>query len=292
MLVYIKWKARFWMIEVLKPGFYSTIQDLGRIGFREFGVPISGAMDRFSAKLANGLLGNDANAAVLEATLTGPILQFTCNTAISITGANITPKINKDPVLLNHRISVKKGDILAFGRLEYGYRAYIAVRGGFQTPIVMNSRSMYPNVTPSSKLETGEILYIKEDMESSMPSYAGIKLKSGHFENTNLDVLKGPEFEALPVIFKEELKTRVFTLSKNNNRMGYQFEETLENNLPSILTAPVLPGTVQLTPSGNLIVLMRDGQTSGGYPRILQLTEDAINVLAQKKVRDKIRFQF
>ena len=292
MLVFINWKVRFWMIEVLKAGFYSTIQDLGRVGYREFGVPISGAMDRFSAKLANRLLGNDINDAVLEITLTGPTLNFNCNTTICITGANMNPKVNEEPILLNHRISVKFGDILSFGKLELGYRTYIAVGGGFQSPIIMKSRSMYPNVTATSKLEAHVILAIKEDRDMSIASYAAIKLRNDHFANTNLEVLKGPEFEALPAKLQEELAAMMFTVSKNNNRMGYQFVETLENAIPSILTAPVLPGTVQLTPSGNLIVLMRDGQISGGYPRIMQLTEESINVLAQKKVGDSVCFQF
>jgi len=279
------------MIKVLKPGFYSTIQDLGRIGYRQFGVPTSGVMDTFSAKFANGLLGNDPNAAVLEVTFTGPTLQFNCKTSISITGANINPKLNEEPILLNHKILVKNWDILAFGKLEDGCRAYVAVSGGFQTPILMNSRSMYPNITASIKLEANDILDVIVDKEILNPSYASIKFNSDFFENAILEVSKGPEFEALPVSLKEELEARVFTISKNNNRMGYQFVETLENNIPSILTAPVLPGTVQLTPSGNLIILMRDGQTSGGYPRILQLTEESINVLAQKKVGDSVLFR-
>lgn len=291
MLVCINWKVRIWMIEVLKPGFYSTIQDLGRLGYREFGVPISGAMDRFSAKMANRLLGNDLNDAVLEVTLTGPSLQFNCSTLICITGANINPNVNKEPVHLNHRISMNSGDILTFGKLESGYRTYIAVRGGFLTPLVMNSRSMYPNITSSSKLTTHDLLHINEDIDASDRSYASIKLKSDHFENANLGAFKGPEFESLPAKLQVELESRMYTVSKNNNRMGYQFVETLKNTIPSILTGPVLPGTVQLTPSGNLILLMRDGQISGGYPRILQLTEEAINVLAQKKVGDPVRFQ-
>jgi allophanate hydrolase subunit 2 len=107
-----------------------------------------------------------------------------------------------------------------------------------------------------------------------------------------IDVLKGPEFEMLSKTQKDALFSKPFIVSKNNNRMAYQLTETLSNNLDSIITSSVLPGTVQLTPSGKLIVLMRDCQTTGGYPRILQLKESSINVLAQKFADSEISFNF
>jgi len=277
------------MIEILKPGFFSTIQDLGRNGYRNLGVPISGAMDQHSSKLANALLGNDPKDAVIEVTLTGPVIKFTCSTAICITGAQMRPKINEEPLPLNQKTIVIKGDVLSFGKLEFGFRSYIAISGGIQVPMIMNSRSMYTNITSDSRLRTGDILEIKEEQEALTSSFATIKYNRDHFKNSILETHKGPEFELLPDALQEELKTKNFTISKNNNRMGYQLVETLENDLPSILTAPVLPGTVQLTPSGKLIALMRDGQTSGGYPRVLQLSNEAINILAQKKAGDKVR---
>jgi len=280
------------MVEVLKPGFYTTIQDLGRIGYREYGVPVSGAMDHYSARFANALLGNDEKDAIIEITLIGPTLKFSCDTSICITGANMNPKLDEKPIQLNRRIIVEKNSILTFGKLEFGCRAYIAIAGGFKTEVVMNSRSMYANITSKNRVEANDILEIIPILENVIRSNSVIKPDEGVFNKTILEVLKGPEFDMLPIRLQKQIVTKEFTVSKNNSRMGYQLEGRLENNLKSILTGPVLPGTVQLTPSGKLIVLMRDGQTTGGYPRVLQLKDMAINVLSHKRVGDLIRFQF
>ena len=279
------------MIEILNPGFYSTIQDLGRLGYRDIGVPISGCMDQHSSRLANALLGNDPNDAVIEVTLTGPTLKFTSSTAISITGARMIPKVNEKAISMSQKTIINSGDILSFGKLEFGYRSYIAVSGGFEAPMVMDSRSMYANITENNRLKTGDVLRIKEGIVPTYPSNAMIKYNRDHFQNTVLQAHQGPEFDLLSKKQQEELTTMEFTVSKNNNRMGYQLVESLKNDLAGIITAPVLPGTVQLTPSGKLILLMRDGQTSGGYPRVLQLQDEAINILAQKKANDKVSFQ-
>ena len=280
------------MVKVLKSGFYTTIQDIGRVGGREYGVPLGGAMDAYSSQLANALLGNNKNDAVLEVTLVGPVLQFSCNTAICITGANLNPKLNAKEIPLAHLIPVKPSDTLTFGKLEYGCRAYVAVSGGFQTELVMNSRSMFPNLTKNIMVNDGDKLSVIESKQVPDNSYSTIRSSYNLFNDRELKCFEGPEFFKLPKNLQNRLTSTKFTVSKNNNRMGYQLEEFFENNLKSILTGPVLPGTVQLTPSGKLIVLMRDGQTTGGYPRVLQLKYESINVLAQKRVGDSIRFQF
>ena len=280
------------MIKVLKAGFYTTIQDLGRIGYREYGVPVSGVMDSYSAQLANALLGNGSKDAVLEITLTGPTLQFSCNTSICITGANMNPKLDSFPIQLNRKIVVSKNSILSFSKLDFGCRVYVAISGGFQTELIMNSRSMYSNITSKTRIKANDVLEIIPASENVTKSNSVIKPNKNIFDKMTLGTFKGPEFDMLPKKLQKQLETREFIVSKNNNRMGYQLEERLENNLESILTGPVLPGTVQLTPSGKLIILMRDGQTTGGYPRILQLKEESINVLAQKRAGDFIKFQF
>jgi allophanate hydrolase subunit 2 len=135
------------MIEVIKSGLYSTIQDLGRFGFENYGVPISGSMDQFSSIISNKLLGNKDQDAVMEITMTGPVLKFLEKTKISITGADISPSINNNPVKLNVVHDINKGDLLSFGKLKYGIRSYLSVSGGFSTKEVMGSKSMYPNIT-------------------------------------------------------------------------------------------------------------------------------------------------
>jgi biotin-dependent carboxylase-like uncharacterized protein len=279
------------MVKVIKAGFFTTLQDLGRFGFQQYGVPVSGVMDLYSAKLANALLNNDKNAAVFEITMTGPKLQFKCDTLICISGADISPQLNNASIKLNHVVKIRNGDVLSFGKLQYGFRCYLAVSGGFQTEMIMNSRSMYKNVTSQFMISEGDELTISEDNISSEISHASIKINTDHFTSKDIETYEGPEFNQLSKVQQNKLLFQEFAVSKENNRMAYQLEETLENNLKPIITSLVLPGTVQLTPAGKLIILMRNCQTTGGYPRVLQLKECTIDILAQKFTGSKIFFK-
>lgn len=278
------------MVKVIKTGFYSSIQDLGRIGFQKYGVPVSGAMDCYSARVANALLDNNKNAAILEITMTGPTLRFNYNTIICITGADISPMLNNVPIKLNSVVNIKKNDSVSFGKLNYGFRCYLAVSGGFQTETIMNSRSMYKDITSQNVLLVNDELSILVSSTNSGKTNSSIKIDTNHFTAKEIKVFKGPEFELLSKKQQQHLLSEEFTISKDNNRMAYQLVEVLKNNLKPIITSLVLPGTVQLTPSGKLIILMRDCQTSGGYPRVLQLKESSINMLSQKLTGNNIRF--
>lgn len=279
------------MIKVLKAGFYASIQDKGRVGFSTEGVPISGAMDGYSADIANAVINNSLDAAVLEITFGATELKFLTATVIAISGANFNPTINKKPIRQNSRIEVEKGDILFFGKPNYGVRSYLAVKGGFQTLKILGSRSQFINITDNFKIEPGDILELNTDETKLKSSNSLIKIPKTHFTLKEITCYEGPEFYMLTSLEKEKLFKTTFTISSDNNRMGYRLKENLKNNLPTILTAGVLPGTVQLTPFGNLIVLMRDCQVTGGYPRILQLTESSLDRIAQKTTNQKIRFR-
>ncbi len=278
------------MIKVLGPGFYSTIQDFGRKGFQQYGVPYSGVMDAYSAGLANHILGNSENAAVIEMAMTGAKLQFHVDTYICISGADMSPKLDENPILLNKNIKIQSGDVLSFGKLNSGFRCYLAVLGGFNTETIMGSQSMYKGITTLFNLSKNDELKINESNLFIDNKNASIKVNKEHFSINKIDVFKGPEFDLLQKNQQELLLETHFTISKDNNRMAYQLSESLENSLEPIITSAVLPGTVQLTPSGKLIILMRDCQTTGGYPRVLQLKESAINVLSQKFTGNMIRF--
>ena len=279
------------MIKVLFAGLYSTIQDLGRFGFQSIGVPYSGAMDDRAARLANALLGNDENDAVIEQTMVGVKLMFEIDTCIAITGAEMQAKIDNKAVELNKSVIVNKGSVLSFDGLKRGIRGYIGVNGGFQTPVVLGSRSMYPQVTGSHVLKAGDELKVIPLKKESLNQHAHLKVNSTYLDSETIEVFQGLEFEFLTRAQQKQLFNAVFHVSKLNNRMAYQLEELLPNNLEPILTSGVLPGTVQLTPSGKLIVLMRDCQTTGGYPRVLHLKEEALAVLGQKKFMDQIIFK-
>ena len=199
-------------------------------------------------------------------------MEFGIDTWICITGADFSPIINNLPCKINKPIEIKKGDILSFGRRMYGCRCYLSVSGGFNSKFFLGSSSMYEVVTGNSKLVKNEVLEIGTSLSINKKT-ATIKFNSDYLMTEEVKVFKGPEFHYLSEGQKEILFSKTFTVSGLNNRMAYQMEETLEHNIKSIITSLVYPGTVQLTPSGNIIVLMRDCQATGGYPRILQVSD-------------------
>lgn len=280
------------MLKVLKAGIFTSVQDKGRIGYAEFGVPVSGVMDGYSAALANGLLNNDLEDAVLEITLGNASFQFLKDTLVCIAGADFSPTINDIPIQLLRRIKVKKNDILSFNSFNYGVRCYLAVRGGFLSPKKLKSRSFYANITKKIKLNKGDEISYKPYLKKSfISSYASLKPNKALFKSDEIDCCKGPEFSLLNSNQQKKISEQTFTISKENSRMGYKLVEDITNDLPQILSSAVLPGTVQLTPSGKLIVLHRDCQVTGGYPRVLQLTENALNKLAQRTTGSQFCFK-
>lgn len=277
-------------IEVLHPGLYTSIQDAGRTGFRKFGVPVSGAMDLYASRTANLLLRNDEEDAVLEITQMGPKLKFTAPAKIAVSGADLSPQLNGKPISNNEVIIVEVGDELGFGKRQLGCRAYLAVSGGFLTEKALGSRSWYEDLTEDFRLEKGMKLAFEVNEKKKIETHSSLKFSGDYLLNEEIEVFPGPEFHRLSETQKLVLEESIFSVSKDNNRMAIQLQELLENDLDPILTGPVLPGTVQLTPGGKLIVLMRDGQTTGGYPRILQLTGEAVNSMSQKLQGDPIKF--
>ncbi|WP_435622549.1 biotin-dependent carboxyltransferase family protein [Flagellimonas sp.] len=277
------------MLRVLKSGFYTTLQDSGRFGFRNMGVPVSGVLDEVSVKKANILLENNPEDAVLEITMTGPTLLFEAPTFICLSGALLSATLNNKPVENYKVIKVESGDILSYGKLESGFRGYLAVKNGFQGQKVLNSYSQYFPVTQKKHIKEGEeIPYMP--VQEYQPAISELKLEN-HLAAQFLEVYKGPEFSLLSKRQLERLFSMEFVISEKNNRMAYQLSETIEPHAHTMVTSGTLPGTVQLTPAGKLIILMKDGQTTGGYPRILQLSEHSISVLAQKKSGDTIVFK-
>jgi len=240
--------------------------------------------------MANAIVGNTSECAVLELTMVGPKLMFECATAITVTGANMSPKING--VLISNfvLINVCRGDVLSFAASTIGFRSYLAVSGGFKTEIVMGSRSMYKNVTSNHCVNLGDILKINAT-KRPIVSHAYIKYDNTYINESEILITRGPEFDFLNSAQLSVLFQKEFTISEKNNRMAYQIKELVVNQFKEIITSFVLPGTIQLTPSGQLIILMRDAQVTGGYPRVFQLTEPSINVISQKMTNHKIRFK-
>jgi biotin-dependent carboxylase-like uncharacterized protein len=277
------------MVEVKSAGLLTTIQDQGRFGFRKFGVPLSGVMDLFSANVANALLNNDANCAVIEATIIGPTLKFNQSTFIVVTGAICDLKINQKRVSLNTVIKINSGDVLSAGKVSKGVRSYIAVVGGWQSSLVLNSRSYYAGVTKNKMIQSGDKLDILP-VNKNIINRTSVSFNANHLNSTEIEVSKGPEYEMLDQYSRDNLIDQTFKVSSQSNRMAYKLEHNIDLKADEIITSSVQPGTVQMTPSGELIILMRDCQTTGGFARVLQLTESAINQLAQKSAGSTLDF--
>lgn len=278
------------MIRVIEPGFYSSVQDLGRSQYTELGVPISGCMDRNSAYLANQVLGNAVEAAVLECTMTGPVLAFTKDTFIALGGAHF--EVYLDDKLLKNGMAyaVRSHQVLKFGRLIKGMRIYLAVTGGIQSEMVLGSRSFYVPITKKNRLAAGEELLYLPLGKISASGYEDLPAETP-LDTSILEAYQGPEWELLPIQIQEQLVTTLYTINKRNNRMAYQFDPPLDSFSIPFITSPVLPGTIQYTPQGSLFALMRDGQTTGGYLRVLQLTDKAMDALAQLKTGHTFRIK-
>jgi biotin-dependent carboxylase-like uncharacterized protein len=276
------------MIEVLQPGQYSSIQDLGRFGYRKLGVPLSGAMDQNSAKVANLLVGNELNAAILEMTLVGSSLHFHRPAILAFSGAKCQISLNGEMISMNEVHHIKVNSILKCGPISEGMYTYLAIKGGFISEKILGSASYFNGITPQIRLQKGQELNF-DPKAQILPRATTIEPKT-ITSLREIDVYPGPEFDSLPPKMKELLFETQFTISNQSNRMGYRLNSTAELTASEIITSPVQPGTVQLTPSGQLVVLMRDAQTTGGYARIFQLTAKSINQFAQKRVGEEVIF--
>ena len=273
------------MIKVIQTGLFTTIQDGGRYGYRNIGIPTSGFMDQENAWAANKIVDNDREECLFEITLTGPTLIFNGNYVISITGGDFNPLINELPVKMYQPINVKLGDTLKINNTKNGARCYLAISGGIDVKSIFGSKSFYSNISESYYLRKGEEIKISHNSKSKILKKNKLKFKL----NKSMNVFKGPEFDLLNTKVKKMLFKNEFTI-RTNSRMAYNLEEKVQIEVKSIISTPVMPGTVQLTPSGKIIILHRDCQTTGGYPRILQLSKSSLNHLSQIKSNEKIKF--
>jgi biotin-dependent carboxylase-like uncharacterized protein len=285
------------MIEVIKPGIYSTIQDKGRLGYAHLGIPPSGAIDGISYHLANAVLGNDDNDAVIEITFGGAEFKFHIHTAISLTGGDYTATINGQKIPMNQLIPVEENDVLQFGQRRSGVRTYLGILGGINTKQVLGSRSYYPSITADFRIKKGDFIEtgtpLNEVSKISSKSRSALEnpvcqhdVSAG--STVELQVYLGPEYHRLSSSEIKKLNLEM-TIGRND-RMGYILQETVAHKITPIHTSSALPGTVQLTPAGQLIILMNDGQVTGGYPRIFQLTDYSKDLLSQCAQGQKIKF--
>lgn len=285
-------------IHIIKTGMQLSVQDRGRLGYRRYGVPVGGCMDTYSAQMANVLCGNVLDAAVLEIVMHGGKLCSDSTHLISFTGAGAEVFINNNIVPFYRPIMITPGAVIEFKFSANGCRIYMAIAGGVDTPELMGSKS-FSTLLDMQVLTQGSILYTgaQSDLAVKMMQQAGSIASWGFIqpasENDDIRFIQGPEYALLTDASRQLLAQEFFDVTIHSNRMGYRLKgPTLETKEPvQLISTAVMPGTIQLTPEGNPLLLMADAQTTGGYPRIAQIIDADVSKCAQKRPGDKIRFK-
>ncbi|WP_129598179.1 biotin-dependent carboxyltransferase family protein [Anaerophilus nitritogenes] len=284
-------------IKIVHPGLLTTIQDEGRYGYQQFGVPVSGVMDDFSYRVSNILVGNEEKEAVLEVTMMGPTIEFEEEGMISITGGDLSPMINGKSISMWRSIHVKTGDTLSFGAIKSGCRSYISFCGGIKTPIVMGSRSTYMKAKigglEGRALKAGDIVPIGEKIKNFSSRILPVKYIPQYEKEIEVRVILGPQEDAFT---KEGIHTFLansYTVTNECDRMGFRLdgEEIKHIDGGDIISDGINFGAIQIPGHGKPIVMMADRQTTGGYTKIANVISVDLYKIAQAKPKDQIRFK-
>ena len=285
-------------IRILKGGMLTTVQDLGRTGYQSQGFSVAGVMDVRSFKIANLLLDNPENEAVLEFTLIGPTLEFTSSTIIAITGGDFQPVLNGEPVEMYRALYINKGDILKFGSARTGSRGYIAFSSYLNIPVVMGSRCT--NLKSSlggfkgRKLQAGDYIGFRIKRRY-LPFFLSRKLEPDHFDDvqTELRVVMGPQDDLFSKQGLETFLTQEYTVTSDFDRMGCRLEGPFiaPKKGSDIISDGIAFGSIQVPAHGKPIILLADRQTTGGYGKIATVASVDIPKLVQRKTDHKIRFR-
>jgi antagonist of KipI len=287
------------MIEVLKPGLFTTIQDQGRRGYQSYGVGIAGALDPFALSAANLLVGNQENAAALEITLQGPTLRFHRETTLALAGADLDPRLDGSPIPNWNCVLAPSGSTLSFKGRKSGVRTYLAVSGGIDIPPVMESRSTYL-LGRFGGLE-GRPLKAQDHLPLSAPAknyhdLVGRVFPQDFFpsyqKNPNLRVVPGPFDEFFSEEGREAFLSTPYTITPQSDRMGYRLQGTpiSRQKKGELITCGLANGSIQVPPNGQPILLLADRQTIGGYPIIATLIHADLPLAAQSAPGDQVRF--
>ncbi|WP_158827606.1 biotin-dependent carboxyltransferase family protein [Mucilaginibacter lacusdianchii] len=298
-------------IRIIKPGILSTVQDLGRWNFLPQAVPVSGAMDALAARLANKVLGNDDNDAVIEFTYSSASFKAETDLLIAYSGDGALLKCDNQAIPTDRPVFVPAGNIVHLTNNPAGCRTYLAIAGGFDVPVVLGSRSTYTTAQLGGLhgrlLQSNDLLYntsqlglttskILNSLTGEHLKYPAWSLTSHAFLPSNRKIIRvvpGPEFTWFNSQSIINFLTTPFTLTSQSNRMGYQLEGPVINRRihKELLSTAVTPGTIQVTGSGNPVLLMADCQTTGGYPRIAQVAAVDVPLCGQLKPGDQIQFE-
>ncbi len=287
------------MIRVLRPGLLTTVQDLGRPGYRAWGLPVAGAIDPLSLAAANLLAGNAPGTAALELTLLGGTFRFEVEATAALAGAEMGGRLDGVPVPSGSSFRAPAGATLELGPATLGVRAYLAVRGGIDVPPVLGSRSTYTRAAVGGlegrALRAGDALPVGAARgRAPGPRRLGAEDRPGLPEASDtvrLRVLPGPQEDRLPADALAALLATSWTVTRLNDRMGYRLDGPplrLEGGA-DIVTDGLLPGAVQVASDGRPMILMMDAQTAGGYAKPVTVIAPDLRWLGQARAGHRVR---
>jgi biotin-dependent carboxylase-like uncharacterized protein len=294
-------------IKVIQPGLATTVQDLGRPGYYHLGIPLSGGMDRFALRCANMLVGNKEGAAVLEAVFMGPELEFTENATLAVSGADLQPKVNGDVREGWTSFKVKGGDRLSFNYLKAGARAYIAVSGGINVPLVLGSRSTYAlgalGGHEGRALKAGDELPKGKGRGAREGRSVNARLRRMPADLAELRVITGLYWHRIKVRSGERFFKDTWKVALEADRIGYRFKggrplDFVKRRQPfgagsdpsNIVDACYPYGSIQVPGGTEPIVLHRDAVSGGGYCMIGTVISADMDLIGQLQPHTPARF--
>ena len=294
-------------INVIKPGLSTTVQDLGRPGYYHIGIPTSGGMDMLSLAAANLLVGNAAGDAVLEAVFMGPELEFTVDATVAVTGADMPPKVDGEEQATWTSFRVKKGQVLSFGFLKSGARAYIAVSGGIDVPVVLGSRSTYTlgalGGHHGRKLETGDVLPVGARPGAAEGRSVPEALRRKPVMPAELRMLPGLYWHRITDAAGQRFFEDTWKVAPEADRIGYRFKagnplEFVPREQPfgagsdpsNIVDACYPYGSVQVPGGTEPIILHRDAVSGGGYFMVGTVISADMDLIGQLQPHTPTRF--
>ena len=294
-------------VRVLKPGLSTTVQDLGRPGYYHIGIPISGGMDRFALRCANMLVGNKETLALLEAVFMGPELLFTDVATVAVTGAELPPKVNGELRETWTSFKVKKGDVLSFDFLKKGARAYIAISGGIDVPVVLGSRSTYTlgalGGHQGRKLAEGDVLKIGKGSAGKEGRSVPDKLRRGPSMPAELRMIPGLYWHRITVEAGRHFLEDTWKVAPEADRIGYRFKggrklEFVDREPPfgagsdpsNIVDACYPYGSIQIPSGTEPIVLHRDAVSGGGYFMVGAVISADMDLIGQLQPHTPTKF--
>lgn len=285
-------------ITILNPGLLTTVQDAGRIGYQAFGVSVSGVMDPRAMNIANILVGNDDNEAVLECTMMGPQIRFDVSNVIAITGGDLGASVDGQPIPTYRAVKVQAGQTLRFTGLRGGCRAFIAFAGGLDIPLVMGSRSTYMKAKigglEGRKLQKDDVIGFRDPKETIHNfDIRGFTPEFVPRKEYTLRVILGPQDDMFTEEGVKTFLTETYTVTPEFDRMGCRLDGAVIQHKESgdIISDGIAFGAVQVPSAGKPIIMLADRQTTGGYTKIANVITADFRLLAQMKAGDKVRFE-